>query len=406
MGHGRAIRHLREHGDAGLQVILKQACLRNTLFDHQFEDLKGLFLADALLATGRPDEYVSELIALSGRIRSSRDLDQWADLIGHLAIADIEPARRYLQDAWAADLACGENRFASAYIKWGGHTSYREVLNAAEQVWRKRKRPINYAFSLHYEADDAMGKKRAQRIRDPIEERNPKFAKWADFPGLPQKEYSPPPKESVEDRVRKGRYVPLANLTPEDIETVARLLREGLTERPLRIALRFFRKVEFPRPLDTLYRYLDSEDASTKFLALGALGKNRDPEVRELAFKHADDPYLRSEAIEILRSNFAPGDEQWIEQQFRRPNNPNWHHWSIISIRQVIEENPKGKWPPLLHYMLDAVPCQLCRGGVAEELRKRRALADEELAALCYDADSGVRKWARKLRKRELVRDA
>ena len=62
LGHGRALLHVKEYGDEGIEDVIKKAVLTNYAYDVQIEGLRPLWLWQILTLTGRPHFYADHLL--------------------------------------------------------------------------------------------------------------------------------------------------------------------------------------------------------------------------------------------------------------------------------------------------------------------------------------------------------
>jgi hypothetical protein len=404
MGHGKAVLDVQLHGDEGREEIILSACRHCTLFDHQFEEGKGWFLSELLIATGQVEAYLALLTA--SVIRGRRNLDQWSDMLAHLAKRGCLVAQEYLRENWKSALDLDQIWLACSYVETRGEEAYREVLEHAQVLWRNRRKVVGDAYYIHSSARKRIGEKRAKRVRDSISVINPQFARIAEFP----ESWEPNPErvaswearrnQPIEKQILEGRGVYRKDLSTGEIDTVARLLQTDLEPKSARAALRIFLDRPFPGNLAVLRTWVENSDEGLSCLALKALGVNRSASIRELAFTWCDDDYKRSGAIAVLIGNFMPGDEGWIEEQIRKTRNQDSFHHEVFSALDVLNANAKGGWTSLLRYVLDTVHCQLCRGSVASQLQVRRALTDADVEALCFDANTRNRRQALKIQRR------
>jgi hypothetical protein len=82
-GLGRAVQHLRFHGDTEVRVELLEAVTRNLAYDPQSEGTRGVWLADMLDLLPDANRYWAAVKAAYARAAASRVADPWD--VAHLA---------------------------------------------------------------------------------------------------------------------------------------------------------------------------------------------------------------------------------------------------------------------------------------------------------------------------------
>jgi hypothetical protein len=93
LGLGRAVLYLREHVATSYHAAIAHACGHNTAYDAQVEGSRAEYLFDVLQATGKPDEYLDEILAALAAVTKHWDADQLFDTALRFAQSDHARAR-------------------------------------------------------------------------------------------------------------------------------------------------------------------------------------------------------------------------------------------------------------------------------------------------------------------------
>lgn len=373
-----------------------------------FDEEKGWYLVEILEQTGRLEWYLSQLLPAFRNLRNENDQDQRNDILGCLMRKGYAQARQTLNDLWREDVKKNKIYSASAFLRYGTTDDYRTVLQHLEEAWQNKRKPHEEGWRIHSYAQDGIGEKQAAKVRKPFLERNPKFARIADFPE--SNEHNPRPDrdefETVEEYIYAAQRVPRSLLDDAGIAIVVKLLQTELKEDQLKAALRVFFRFPFPADVNILLNLLDHESERIQYAVLNVTADVKHPLIREAILHRSFPPQIRCNSITALEANFEPGDEKWIGEQIASLKGP-WHlHVARICLRAVIEKHPKGNWTQLLTEAYEFSACQICRLACAELLHKRRVLPHSELEALQYDAYDHARKWATKQLRKIKRKDA
>ena len=137
--------------------------------------------------------------------------------------------------------------------------------------------------------------------------------------------------------------------------------------------------------------------------AANALSQIADPRIRPLALDVLANPALsgwrRSSGVDMLLSNFEPGDEALLTGLLTTPRDVNELHWMGMGTLDVLKANPSADAAPVLLALYEHGPCTNCRMDAIEWLGQLGALPDWLLEECRYDASEYLREaadaWAR-----------
>jgi hypothetical protein len=97
-GLGRAMVHVRKHGDAGVDDLIREACVHCHSYDWQSEGHRGAWMMAMISALPDREGYLQTVIAAFPEAREDRDIDQMAYIVTELADEGRPGMRELLYD--------------------------------------------------------------------------------------------------------------------------------------------------------------------------------------------------------------------------------------------------------------------------------------------------------------------
>ncbi len=153
--------------------------------------------------------------------------------------------------------------------------------------------------------------------------------------------------------------------------------------------LRVFSRIPLPIFDRRLIFLCEHGDPDVRTRAIVALEQNTHPEIRRYAFEQLQTESAHV-AVGLLINNFEPGDEIGIIDLLCRPESDTDRlHRKCLDTIIVLEKNAEadGVLLAMLAYFL--TPCQICRSGASELLKKYGTAPSWLIEELRFDADAG-----------------
>ncbi len=97
-GKGRAVQHIRAHGDAGVEDLLLAACIHCQSHDPQSEGYRSDWLMGMLMMVPDPQPYYDAVLAAFPESTNARDAEQMAGMLVAMAEQGRSDARKALYD--------------------------------------------------------------------------------------------------------------------------------------------------------------------------------------------------------------------------------------------------------------------------------------------------------------------
>lgn len=408
-GLGRAVLFLLTHDAQPYQETILHGCTTFIGYDAQAEPSRASYLFDIIQATDEPEWYAPRI---SDMLLSGEEIDapwQIYELAGLLAKQGDALARQALYTAFARDAARHEVSNADVLIQLDGLEGYlfvvrqllknplpdddrwwessfldklEEILGKEEaQAGLERACAADAELAAHVacirQEEEQRAKERTKRLPFIV----PKYAELRAMIAEDSKQVS---------RVRLARWGEHA-----DAELLERLAHDTLQESDetrLVKYLHLFQCRHFPLALDRLLVLARDPNQAVASAARQALSPIADPRVRTLALeliaREADEPW---EAVDLLASNYWPGDARLIEPLIAREQSEYEFHRLGISVREWFEANPVSEAAALLLILYERGLCVVCRGSVIDLLLSLGPLPARIVEECRYDADLETR---------------
>lgn len=178
----------------------------------------------------------------------------------------------------------------------------------------------------------------------------------------------------------------------EDLEAVFARLLEATDTSVLINYLAVFSKRELPRLDSRLWSLCEHPDEMVRRRAFTAIAQLQDPQIRQYAQSRLHHGSCDGLVVSLLEKNFQEGDEDWLFEWLRIPDDQNELHWLLSDIIDILEANPNANSSRLGLVAYALTPCANCRFRAARHLHRHHAaplwLKDECL----HDVDPETRK--------------
>jgi hypothetical protein len=179
----------------------------------------------------------------------------------------------------------------------------------------------------------------------------------------------------------------------ENFALAARALVDLPRDDPalLRAYVSIFAKRPFPLDPGTLVELLDDPREKVAWFAANALEQIKHPSVRTAALRMAEQGPLRQRAIDLLATNWEPGDEEVVERLLAGEDDRERLHSLGLGLHDVVKAHESSSLVTALLLGYERTPCSMCRHGIVESLTRLAALPDELRAECLWDGDADTR---------------
>lgn len=186
-----------------------------------------------------------------------------------------------------------------------------------------------------------------------------------------------------------------SRLSSRDLRRLTQDLKGQNDVQTLRLLLGIFMRKGVPTLLSSLLELQAHPDGTVSFRAHLALARIQHPKVRLLALKLLQRPGKYTHvATDLMRLNFQPGDERFLEAGLRRVlqgRDQGGRHNFLMGLTDVAAKHPT---PAVLNLLVWAYPhqtCSLCREKIIDLLLEHGALPEWLAAEAKLDANLEIR---------------
>ncbi len=416
-GHGSAFLHVKEYGDESIANHLLNACLRNLIFDRQFENGRASWLARMVDATGRAEYYAEEVATAlrSCKFEEYSDLQQLLELAVEFfergfsefktILLDPSLAANYKELALLpygraiADLA-GLSGFESACQFMAGAEVDEYEKFCMYEHGRKffdEQAELDSFLDECAAMDELIAKfwqeVKAERSRSKLIKQAPAERKIATLGELIGEFENDEGTRRLEFKF--SRFGKTASKT--DLENVLKLIERETNNRRILCYLSVFRFVAPPAVSSSFLNLMFSNDRKIRYAASSALRNLQGPAVRKAALKalKSERQEFVSAGFKVFLKNYKSCDVDVLNSAFVRLKDPDHIHWVVMDIKAIAAESSDFALAPLLHHCFYSTPCSYCRKVVLELLLEWQLTPAQMLYEGQWDSEIEIRNIAR-----------
>jgi hypothetical protein len=400
-GKGRALMHVREFGDDGIEDEILHACLHSLAYDPPFEDYRGPWMFDLISHTRNPDLYHHSI--LSSFIASSKewDVSQMSAMLALLAKRGYPGAREILYRKFDLQEFSESTVIGKDLIALDG---IQAMLHIADVIGRRIQSDAEYweYNTLIEQVSESLGKEKTEQALQEAARHSQSIRAYVDrviassgclVSSDGERNSSPVPKRAVPlreflseiEKAPRGRGYCFSfgkSATPQDIQELYAMLAVEQDRGKLLRYLWIFCRAKLPEVSEFMLELAGSADVELRGAALTALANVKDRAVRDFALRLLNDGELV--AVELLRNNFAEGDFEYIIERLHANADPDEVHRCGMDVLSICGAHERAEAADCLIWVYENTPCALCRNDAVRKLieidRLPRVLAEECLS--------------------------
>lgn len=421
-GHGRALLHVTEYGDEGLEEIIDRALLKNTAYCMQLEGSRSAWLLRLVEATGHSRQYAQRFLeSIKNRKDGDYDLVQQIEVAAcffELGFIEFRPATyrlfKALVSGGSSRTLCGcdvvdvgglhglkfvARSLGSASQSIDDYDCDVIMEHARESLSAETIRTQLYKFSLDdvYIQNflDASSRAEASRLAEPSAA--VKGSRWRGGPSLDELLIRVEREDvtlSPGEIRRTGR-----DLSEADGRKVLQLLFRTRSEFKQLAYLRLFWRQPLPYVNDQLLALLDSSNRALVHAAASAMSHVREVNVRRkgLELLQGANRSMIPVALELLRFNYLPEDSVLILNSLKKLRSLDEIHSAGMELRDLAADSGGAELADSFLWLYDHGPDGFCRRSFIEQLLCWNKCPPEILFECQWDAYNELRQFARSL---------
>lgn len=398
-GKGRAVQHVRSHGDAGIEDLLLEAVTRSLGYDPQCEGTRGAWLMTMISSCAHPEPYYQAVLEAFPASQEHYDIAQMAVLLLQMAQAGSEEARRALYDKFDRQAHSSEWLITHEIIALDGLDG---LLHVARVLGRRLAREADFwiggdlLYSVREELDGTVIDEALQKAAT-IDADVRRFCEELAVEGSEPRNEEPYALDTfVKDlaeakRNPRGLASRFARHGSEGdhralFDMIERESDPSLIAKMLRV---FAIRIDPPGGLDGVLRFARHEDAAVREAAIDVLRRFIDDRIAELSGSLLAAGSL--EGLKLLALNGRSGDFARIRELLPITGPDDRLHRLALDTIAANRPDPNPEAVACLLWVYEQNPCSLCRWSVVEDLIKLDQLPPELAAECCDDCNDETR---------------
>jgi hypothetical protein len=388
LGHGRALLHVKEHGDSGIEKELRKTLLKNQVYDEQCEGSRSPWLWRILYLTGNLEHYAKVLSKKLATAKwNDRDVAQHYELAALFFKAGFAEFRNLLfaSSERATTSSCLFTKYAISLIDVAGLEGLTHAIRVAEtnpavlQAYDCND-VVDHAIDLHYKTEvlDLL-----KKLGETYKAAQFYLISWNDFndddSDRPRSKRERPDFQKILLMIESGEETEYGfsyksfgkRATAYELEQVLQLLKETSNEVKRLSYLRIFSWCGLPSSDPFVLGLLYSKGKCTAREAAKALSFVSSKQIRAEALKllkskNASKILLGSE---LLNKSYKPADRKVLFKSVQRLKNPDDIHSFGLDMKSLAKESGAGaELSKLFIWLYENGPDSFCRSGFLEKL--------------------------------------
>lgn len=401
-GKGRAVQHVRAHGDAGVEDLLLEACIHCQSHDPQSEGYRSGWLMEMLGMLPDPRPFYETILGSFLDSTDARDVEQMAGIIVTLAEQGSLKARSALYEKFDRQEFNEDWMLSLRLINLDGIEG---LLHVARVLGRRLATDSDFWLGgyLQHVADEQFGMAAVDEVLLKAAVDSPDVRRFHHDLREPRHEEStqdaPYALDTyLSDLVESGRRARLLASrfarcgSESDHRELFELIERELDASRLASMLRVFAaRIDPPRGVDGVLRFARHEDAAVRKVAIDVLKRFTDHRLGDLAVELLDAGNL--EAIDLLANNPRPGQFARIYDLLPASPDEERDHRLGMDLTILCSQHRLPEALDCLVWVYERTPCSYCRGNAVGELVEMGKLPSAIREECLDDSYSGSREW-------------
>lgn len=434
-GQGRALMHARRFGVAGLEALFIHACLHDHTYDAHCEESRVAWLLEIADATDAANQLMDAVFQrLDEPASEFKDASQRCEIAREHAQRGSDVARAYLYRSLRRWPGSNDVVGAEAVIALDGAAGLIRVVECMVASPGDGRWPDEDKIPLYW-FDGEHGDGAARAVLDAAAATSPgvaRFLQQLDERSIERAGDQTPADQSAAEgasaveppgvarrraRIQQLQSIPAADVIrhldsdgqfaiahppmswgihapkPALAEVFEAMLRQSDPAR-LRKYLRVFQRVALAEFDNRLIRFTEHENAEIRRLAFCALSNYAHADIRKLAIERLSAGRCFEDELQLLKSNYQPGDAAMIENLLQVSDDRDRLHRLGFDLVDVFEANPLPESSPSMLFVYEHSPCTNCRRHAVKVILTTQTAPTWLLEEARYDSSPETRELA------------
>ena len=410
-GQGRALMHVQEYGDAGLEDAITEVMLRDPTYDIQIEGRRTEWMMNFVEASPRRDMYFDTVLDALETLAADSDVETLCNYAWVIASCNDSRARALLYRTFdqarvgAEEIVNLDGLSGLTFVAERYGDPVQTLDGWPHENWRSSVGP-EWLVEM---AEQVISKDAVQKaLADSASSSTYAKAFLADVDQWRKPAERAPRKSSTiseilvaADRCEGSGPYKYSNFgihaTQSEIEIVFnRILGENRDECLTRL-LWVFQKRPMPRVEEKVLNLVRSSHERVRVAASWALRHNDDPRLRkfglEMLANHSLSQTFGSEVLYLFESRFESSDALVIERALNAGIiDTTEAHILGSAVCDIADAQPAPELVGCLLWVYRTTPCSNCRERAVSHLIDRRAAPDWLIEECVFDCAEDIRK--------------
>lgn len=401
-GKGRAVQHIRAHGDAGVEDLLLEACIHCQSYDPQSEGYRNDWLMGMLGMLPDPQPFYETILGTFLDSTDAHDAEQMAGMLVTLAEQGHLKARSALYDKFDRQEFNEDWMLSARLISLDGVEG---LLHVARTLGRRLATDSDFWLGgyLQHIADEQFGMATVDEVLRKAAVDAPDVLRFRHDLRAPRNEEAtrdaPYTLDAyLSDLAEGGRKTRLLASrfarcgSESDHRALFELIEREHDASRLAAMLRVFAaRIDPPGGVDGILRFARHQDAAVREVTIDVLKRFVDHRLGDLAAELLDAGNL--EAIDLLANNSRPGQFARIYDLLPASADEERDHRLGMDLNILCSHHRLPEAFDCLVWVYERTPCSYCRSNAVGELVEMGKLPPAIREECRHDSYDGSREW-------------
>lgn len=414
LGLGRAVLHVRDYGDAGVEEILERAMFESNIFDSMFEGCRAWWLFSILSNSGNLSRY-AEVFDRSWDSASRKSLDRahQVRLAGYFFENGFFSLRQSILSNAVRLIRIKKHLVIAAeeLMDVFNEEGFELALTEMAKVELRVSEDDYDCNAIQKHAEENFGESRVEEILDKCETTNSAVKSFREcVASFNEEDVDAPQKRTftlseilnLDLVIQSHTHIPAHSqfgrkASDEEIRAVFDALRNTDNSLKQHAYLQVFSDRDLPHLDSKIISLVDSDQKEVRRACIKALSRFSDESVRQLSLNlisSSEDERIEF-GLDLLVQNYDPSDAPMVLTALKRIKDKDHLHWAGMHVDDIADKGRREELSDSFLWLFNNGPDSFCRRRFIKKLIEWNTCPPDVIFEAQWDVSDDVQALAR-----------